>query len=221
MRQSDDPVIKLVDHLAMEIYEGRGHLWLWRDLNNALAAKPDVSRASPYFFTRTLRAHIREAYMHLAKLFDPSPSAIRLVSLLNAAGENAGRFKKARPEDVRKLVTEQTNVLNGLNEAAKPVIAKRNEILAHTDPRAVADFKALENEHRITLGEMDRLFTESGKVVNAVYGPYADAEWQLEPIGWDDLKYLVDTLERGLQAEREERKARWRRWKSQPPDTST
>ena len=88
----------------------------------------------------------------------------------------------------------------------KPVLARRNKILAHLDSQMVRDFQAIAAEAKITVEEIDSLYVGSMEVLNDAAEVYRDSETAPEMIGWDDFQGVIELMQKGLQAEEEELK---------------
>lgn len=190
----------LLDAVMNEALWGQMYLWLWRDLGRALAEKPNVAKISPNFFRLTLSACIYEIYLRLSKLFDKRPDAASLRNLLEYARKSEGAFKKAKPEEVRKLLEQVEATVNELESEAAPVLAGRHKRLAHLDLRAVADPSAVQRETQIPVAQLENIYQKAGQLLNHISGIYRDATTRMELICWDDFRKLLERAEQGEQA---------------------
>ena len=195
----------MLDKLTAEAYLGRTHLWIWRYLTNALIEKPDVAESARVFFTLTLRSHMDEAFLHLSRLFDPKRGTLSLRMLLQCAETNAGMFEKADAASVRSALVPKLRLsLEKMGKQVRPVLNRRNKILAHLDPRTATDFAAVAKDSAITLGEMESLYANSGDMVNEISNLYRGSSNAMEIIGWDDFRRMVELMDRGRKADLDE-----------------
>ena len=187
------------------------HLWVWRGVTNALIERPNVRSVAPVFFGLTLRAHIDEAFLHLARLVEKRNDVLSLWTLLKCVDSNAAHFKGMKAEEVRRqLLPAMKKSVRAIEERAAAVRNRRNKLLAHFTLDAAMDFEGVAKEFEVTVGEMVELYEEAGSVVNNILGPYQDALRLMEVVGWDDFKFALDRIERGQKARREELLARAR-----------
>ena len=202
--QFTNPVERLIHVLAREVYEGRAHLYIGRHLTNALIRSPHVAKIAPTFFSLAIHAHMVEAFLHLARVFDKRANVVKLSTLLDRACDHAGQFKNATAPEVRQLIARLRPTLAGLAADAAPVLERRNKLLAHLDPHAMNNLEAFEEAAKITFGGMDTLYSQSGRIVIQVYRAYNNEEISMDVIGIDDFEFLLRDVERGRKAEMEE-----------------
>lgn len=82
-----------------------------------------------------------------------------------------------------------------------PLRIRRDKILAHLDPRAVADFDAVASESAVTFDAMEELYMQAGEMVNAILVAYRGSETAMEVLGWDDFEKVLELMERGSKAQ--------------------
>lgn len=137
-----------------------------------------------------------EAFLHLARLFDKRANAMKLATLLELAEINAGRFATVDAQQARKLVEQQREFVDELNGKVRPVLERRNKLLAHLDPTAVLNLAAFEKEAKITFGEMESLYARSGEIINEIYGAYKNEQIHMDILDRDDFTRLLQLVDR-------------------------
>lgn len=187
----------MIHLLASEVYQGAAHLYIGRHLTNALIQRPRVAKTANTFFSLSIHAHMVEAFLHLARLFDKRANVMKLATLIEHATMNTGRFVALDAEQARELVERQRKLVEELNAKAQPVLKRRNKLLAHLDPTVVLDPAAFEKEARITFGEMETLYKKSGEVINEIFGAYKNEQILMEMLNRDDFMRLLRLAERG------------------------
>lgn len=194
--QFTDELERLIHVLASEVYLGSAHLYIGRHLTNALIQRPMAAKTANTFFSLTLHAHMVEAFLHLARLFDKRASTMKLETLLELAEINAGRFATVDAEHARKLIQRHRELIDELNGKVRPVLERRNKLLAHLDPTAVLNLSAFEKEATITFGEMETLYEKSGEIINEIYGAYKNGQILMDILGRDDFTRLLNLFDR-------------------------
>jgi hypothetical protein len=197
-----DELGELLDALGNEVVFGRTHLWIYFNLYNALVDRANIAKSARVFFSSTLQAHSDEAFLYLARLLDRKAGATRLRGLLECVDMNAGNFAKASPEKVRtELHPKQSKVLDQMELDAKPVIARRNEALAHLDPKNIGDLPTQKKNWEISFSEMDKLYERAGALINSISSPYRASSRVMDPIvGWEDFREVTRLMEAGKRA---------------------
>ena len=154
-----DEMETLLDELEKQVRVGKMHFWVWRDLGKFLSKDPELGYEAPGFSQLTLRAHMDEAFPHMSKLFDKSSDVVKLSDLLERAKQNAGKFTRISPVQVRKqLLPEWREKIDQMQKDVEPVRVRRNKLLAHLDPEAISDFPAVAEESKITVDELEKLY---------------------------------------------------------------
>jgi AbiU2 len=136
--EKEAPMSKLDDvllALAKEVVMGRSHLWNWWCLCLILNRKPELLQKGPVFLGLTLKAHINESWLSLAKLYDKTPHTITIASVIELAEKHAGQFKTSSPEEVRQLLKhmrrEAAVIKAELWNNSNPIGVYRREVIAH------------------------------------------------------------------------------------------
>lgn len=194
--QFTDELERLIHVLASEVYLGSAHLYIGRHLTNALIQRPKVAKTANTFFSLSIHAHMVEAFLHLARLFDKRANAMKLATLLELAEINAGRFATVDAQQARKLVEQQREFVDELNGKVRPVLERRNKLLAHLDPTTVLNLAAFEKEAKITFGEMESLYARSGETINEIYGAYKNEQIHMDILDRDDFTRLLQLVDR-------------------------
>jgi AbiU2 len=121
--------------LAKETVMGRSHLWSWWCLSLTLSRKPDLLQKAPIFLGLTLKAHVNEAWLVLVRLYDKDRRTATIHYAVRLAEENAGQFRSASAEGVRKLLakveTEVAGIAGELEGNGEGLKTYRDEVIAH------------------------------------------------------------------------------------------
>ena len=103
-------------------------------------------------------------------------------------------FKYGTPEDVSAAVTDAETRIASLDQILKSVQARRNQALAHLDPSAVTDPASLNANAKLTLAELERVFEETGAILNEFSRLWQDTTFIIRLIDGDDFKSALDLI---------------------------
>lgn len=82
------------------------------------------------------------------------------------------------------------------SEMVRPVLERRNKLLAHLDPTAVLNLAAFEKEAKITFGEMESLYARLGEIINEIYGAYKNGQILMDIRAREDFARLLQLVDR-------------------------
>ena len=176
---------QIVNSLISEVVFGRTHLKLAKAIRTA---DPAVVHTARTFFGLTHDAHINAALMYAAKLHDKSHGTITIRSALDAAQRVAGTFVHATAENVRKILSLAEAQLSQFERTLSAIEARRNQYLAHLDPKMVLDPTEIDAQATITIDELDSLFVETGNILNDISQTHHGVFSGLELIDADDYE---------------------------------
>ena len=154
---------QIVTNLKNEVLFGKTYLGIAKGL---AGADPVVLSTSRTFFGLTLEACLQMSQMFAAKLYDKTSGAVTVKSLLDAAQSQAGMFKHGTPQEVSEAVKEAETRIAALVPILKSVQDRRNQALAHLDPRTVTNPAALDVNAKLTLADLEKVFAETGAILN-------------------------------------------------------
>jgi len=193
----------------------------WRLCKDLWAAVPEFVRElnqSPAFWSLTFNAHREVAMFRLGRLYDQQAGALSLPSLVDTIAANVQRFDEgpfrerlkdnpfveslaqdARRPDEATLRQDAASVSEKSDPLVKRLLAIRNRVLAHRDPRvvlgAVSDpIGAMDGK------DIDALLARAATIVNR-YGIMFRAGTSLMSIvGQDDFRRVLEHVRRDVAA---------------------
>jgi hypothetical protein len=175
----------VLNSLAEEVVSGRSHLWSWWHLSLVLDRKPELLEKAPVFLALTLKAHVTEAFLTLARLLEKKSGRVTLHQVTEEAERNAGLFKAATPEDVRKLLNCIKPEVDAIVKDAAGVKVARDEILAHFSIDTLSGRQKFDSRLRLilnslvgakdTLELLDALYKRTEQLLNRISKAYRGA----------------------------------------------
>jgi hypothetical protein len=185
---------KALEYLKAMVVEGKAHIKIAYGIASAMKADPVIAQVAPTFWGTTIHAHLDRAQLLAYKLFDTQGNAMTVESLLDITEKQEGMFQYAAPDEVREIVKTAREQIEELADPLKPVRAKRNRILAHSDATIVRDPVALEKEVKVTWAGLNRIFTAAGEILNELSRVLNDVTSILEVIGAADYEMVVQLV---------------------------
>ena len=195
----------------------------WRLCKDLFASVPEfVSELndSPAFWSLTMNAHREVTLFRLGRLYDQQRGALSLRSLVDTIATNrhlfdVDRFRErlkgnpfvdsladaARQPDEATLVQDANSVSEESDPLVKKLLAIRNRVLAHRDPRVVLGTVADPSQALDPL-DMDKLLERASMVVNrysSMFRAGTHATWMF---GGDDWKRVLGHVRDDLTARR-------------------
>ena len=156
---------RLLTILMTEVIFARTHLGIAKGIR---AADPAVVHTARTFFGLTHDAHLNAALMYAAKLHDKTRGTISVKSAIDKAEQVAGTFIHATAERVRQITALAKDQLSELEKTLLAVESRRNEYLAHLDPRTILDPTGIDTRAALTIDELDQLLVETGNILNDI-----------------------------------------------------
>jgi hypothetical protein len=191
MKSVKPTIDQLLSSLTNEVLRGKAYLEIGRGL---VAADPVVLSTSRTFFGLTLEASLQMSQMFAAKLHDKMTGTVTVTSLLDAAELYAGAFEYGTRKDVCGAVKEAQKRIAALLPILKAVRDRRNQAIAHLDPKTVTDPQALETEAKLTVKDLERIFEETGAILNEFSRLWKDTTSVMEFIDDDDYTTALDLI---------------------------
>ena len=176
--------------LITEVMYGRAHFLITRGLKRA---DPVVLDTAPRFFAMTLGAHADAALMNAARLFDRSPG-VSIHTLLSTALRVAGTFKCGTSAEVRRVVAEAKTSVAALEPIVEALRTRRNETIAHLDPRTIVDPEGYVKAGRISFSELEGLFAQTGSILGKLSLLYRGTSVDLELKDAIDYEQALDLI---------------------------
>src|SRR5271170_6597065 len=180
MRIAKPTIDQVLTNLKHEVLFGGAYLAIAKGL---VEEDPVVLRVSPAFFGLTLEASLQMSQMFAAKLYDKTRGAVTLKSLLAEAELKAGTFKNGTPPQVSLAAKNAKSSIASLSSILASVQDRRNQAIAHLDPRTVADPAALGVRATLTVADLEKVFHETGAILNGISVLWDDTFAVMELIG--------------------------------------
>ena len=184
-------VDEILTSLTNEVLFGKAYLRIAKGL---AGADPVVLNTSRTFFGLTVEGGLQMSQMFAAKLYDKTSGAVTMKSLLETAKSQAGLFEYGSPQEVSAAVSDAESRIAGLLPILKSVQDRRNQALAHLDPRTVKDPTNLDINAKLTLSDLEKVFAETGIILNEFSRLWKDTTSMMELIGDDDFTSALDLI---------------------------
>ena len=175
---------QILANLRNEVLLGKAYLGIGKGL---AGADPVVLSTSRTFFGLTLEASLQMSQMLAAKLYDKTNRTVTVKSLLEMAQSKAGMFKYGTPQEVSAAVKEAETRIAALVPILKSVQERRNQALAHLDPKTVTNPAGLDVEAKLTLADLEKVFAETGAILNEFSRLWQDTTSIMRFIDDDDF----------------------------------
>jgi hypothetical protein len=225
MRIDSQALDTLLASVAADVVTTSIHWRLCRDL---WAAVPDFEREMNEcraFWSLTLGAHYEVALFRLGRLYDQDPAALGLRRLLAIVADNADLFSETHfrerlkhrpfvdslargvvPPDAATLEADAKSVA-GDDPLVHELVATRNCVLAHRDPRVVLG-RLQDPAASLDPSKIDSLLGRAASIVNRYRDLFCATSSAMTIVGHDDyrgvLSHIRDDLARKEQLLQEE-----------------
>jgi AbiU2 len=181
---------KVLDALKNQVLVGKSYLRVAKGL---LQADPVILQTAPTFFGLTTDGSLELAQMAVARLYDATAGAVTVQKMLGQAALNIASFR-ASENDVKEGITEARKLVAGLDKVLGAIRTRRNEWLAHLDPRTVADPRALAAKAKLTIPDIEKAFKDTETLLIKVSCLYDGTFGDLRFIGGDDYEQALDWI---------------------------
>lgn len=186
------PTFKQIsDALKRQILFGKCYLNLAKGL---LAADRAILHTAPTFFGLTIDGSLELAQMAIARLYDATRGSITVPRMLDRAVEEAAKFQHADPRAVKAQAVKWKAVIVALEPVLESIRHRRNEWLAHLDPRTVANPSALSAKAQLSIPDLERAFRETEEIVSDMALLYEGVFGELSFIGGDDYEVALNWI---------------------------
>jgi hypothetical protein len=194
MQNTKPTIDQILTNLTNEVLFGKAYLTIGTGLS---VTDPVVLNTARTFFGLTHEACLHMSQMFAAKLYDKTGGTVTVRSLMKAAEAQAGTFKHGTRQDVAAAIKETGERIAALLPILKSIQDRRNEALAHLDPQTVANPTALDTKAKLTLKDLDKVFTETEAIINEFSRLWKDTYSSMHFIDEDDftgaLQRIADT----------------------------
>jgi hypothetical protein len=135
-----------------------------------------------------LEGNLQLAQMYAARLYDKTPGAISIYSLISEAKKWAAGLQKPGDSVALQEIRDSESRIQALEPILASITKRRNEALAHLDPRTVRDPQRLNAIATLTVPELSKVFAETGQIISEVNVVYRDIASNFEFLGVEDFK---------------------------------
>jgi len=188
------PTLKqILDALKNQVLVGKSYLDLAKGL---LQADPVILQTAPTFFGLTMDGSLELAQMAVARLYDRTSVSVTVQKMLGQATLEIASFQRGPKQEVSEAIANSEKIVVELEPVLAAIRQRRNEWLAHLDPRTVADPKALAAQAKLTIPDLERAFRETEEMLVKLSCFYDGTFGDLEFIGGDDYEIALDWIRR-------------------------
>ena len=182
---------QILEALKRQVLFGRSYLNVAKGL---LAADPVILQTAPTFFGLTIDGSIELAQMAIARMYDVTRGSVTIPRMLDRASEEAASFQHADERSVKAQIAKWKAVIVAVESVLESIRHRRNEWLAHLDPRTVANPAYLSAKAQLTIPDLERAFRETEKIVLDMSLLYEGVFGELRFIGDDDYEVALDWI---------------------------
>ncbi len=134
--------------------------------------------------------------MAIARLYDQTSGAVTIQKMLVQADLEVTSFKRGNKVEVSESIAKSKKVVVELEPVLTAIRKRRNQWLAHLDPRTVPDPKALAARAKLTIPDLERAFKQTEKILIKLSCLYEGTLGELKFIGEDDYETALDWIHR-------------------------
>lgn len=113
--------------------------------------------------------------MRAARLFDPASGTATIPSVLRAAEQNAGKFKFAKPDEVRRKIATWEKRIGGIQSTLKKLHDLRNGLMAHLDKVVILDPQKMTRTVAVTFDEVDQILNVANEILTGALAAYINS----------------------------------------------
>jgi hypothetical protein len=182
---------QVLDALKRQVLVGKSYLGVAKGL---LSADPVLLDGARTFFGLTIDGSLELAQMAIARLYDRTRGAVTMPAMLTRATSELSSFRRGDREQIIQAIKKAENAVTGLESVLASIHVRRNEWLAHLDPRTVGDSAALAVKAKLTVPDLDRTFKETEEIVLEMSSLYEGVIGELRYLGHDDYKSALNWI---------------------------
>jgi hypothetical protein len=186
------PTLKQILHaLNGQVLIGKSYLNVAKGL---LRADPVILDGSRTFFGLMTDGSIELAQMAVAKLYDRTRGAVTVPAMLAQATREMGSFQRGSRQEIIRAIKNGEKTVGGLESVLDSIHKRRNEWLAHLDPRTVSDPAALAVKAKLSIPDLDRALRETEKILRGLSSLYEGVIGELRFLGGDDYTFALNWI---------------------------
>ena len=182
---------QVLDALKRQVLVGKSYLGIAKGLLNTDPVLLDGART---FFGLTIDGSLELAQMAIARLYDRTSGAVTIPVMLAQAADEISSFQRGDREQIVKAMKEAQSAVTGLESVLASIHVRRNEWLAHLDPRTVGNPTVLAVKAKLDIPDLDRVFKETEEIVLEMSSLYEGVIGELHFLGDDDYKYALNWI---------------------------
>lgn len=150
---------QVLDRLKNEVLYGRTYLHVAKGL---LDSDSVIRQIAPVFFGITTDAHLEQAMMVIARLYDVTEGAVTIPRMLDLAASEVGSFRRGTPQEVSSAIAKAREAIENLTPVLDSLKVRRDKWMAHLDPRPISNPSAFsEQAKQLTIPELEQAFKET------------------------------------------------------------
>ena len=182
---------QVLDALKGQILGGKSYLGIAQGL---LSADPVLLDGARTFFNLTIGGNLELAQMAVARMYDRTRGAVTIPAMLVRAKSEIGSFQRGSHTEIMQAITKAEAAVTGLQAVLKSMHTRRNEWLAHLDPRTVSDSAALAIKAKLTIPDLEHALKETEEIVLEMSSLYEGVIGDLHYLGEDDYKSALNWI---------------------------
>jgi hypothetical protein len=119
-------------------------------------------------------------------------AAVTINTLLKCAEKEAGSAKRGTAEEVRESIASSKAHLSELAVTLDALKTRRDTWLAHTDPESISNPVKVAELAKVSFPDLQKVFTETGNIVNEFSRLFRDTHVVLELFGQTDYQTVIE-----------------------------
>jgi AbiU2 len=208
------PLKQIFLAIERQILVGKTYLAIAKGL---LQTEPRFLGVAPTFFGLTIDGGLELAQMAVARMYDQTPGPVTVLMLLEQAFRKIDSFECSDRKEITAAIERSVATVVELEPVLKAIATRRNEWLAHLDPRTVGNPNALDKKAGLTIPDLDRAFEETEKVVGGLRRLFDGSHGPIRYSGDDDYKTVIRYIDRAKTAEKKTFDAEFEKQFGHPP----
>jgi AbiU2 len=188
------PTLKqTLDALKRQVLNGKSYMKIASGLAQA---DPEILQTAPTFFYMTIDGAVELAQIGAARLYDRASRAVTIVAMLRHAASQADTFRYGDRPRVETAIRTGVRRVIAIQPIVDVIRRRRDKWLAHLDQETVQDPAALSAKARLTIPDLERVFTETEEIVLEFSSLYEGVVGELHYLGGEDFKTALDWIRR-------------------------
>jgi AbiU2 len=180
-----------LDALRQQALVGKSYLNVAKGL---LKADPFILQTAPTFFGLSINGSLELAQMTVARLYDKTRGAVTIRTMLRDAPLQLSTFRNATEDEARTAIHKSRQRIAAIEPILKVIRRRRNEWLAHLDPKTVTNPAALAARAKLTIPDLEKAFKETEAIIVELYSRHQGVYGELEFIGGDDYEAALNWI---------------------------